>query len=324
MNIAVLMGAGASFGAGSVDPEPPPLGGQLYEELKRAYPDSWGSQFTAEENALFREDFEQGMSMLWGNQGNRAQRLIIDMALYFTRFRITGPNRYSDLLRALFSKGNDHRVVFCTLNYDCLLEQALMGGGAAVRSLWRVLGAGQGPIDVLKPHGSCNYLDPLTRNMKGVTMDGVGIAYTHSEVPSPSDLEIVAPEEVEAIYEAAEGLSIPPAISLYEPTKHSPVGGGLIQKVREHWADVVPNADVVLSIGARPVAQDAHIWDPILNSNAQVLFVGGQDRDYGRRAWELGERMEYFGLTFEESIPRIEERLDKPPPEKALWVPGQT
>lgn len=321
MNIAVLFGAGASYGAGPVSPHEPPLGGQLFEALKSAYPDSWGSLLDPEKNATFQEDFEHGMAMLWADQGDSAQRLIIDMALYFTRFRLAGPNFYSALLSTLFRQGSDHRVIFATLNYDCLFEQAVTKAGLSIRSLWRVVGTGQSALQLLKLHGSCNYLSPMTRNMKNVRLGPVGVAYIDSEVPGPSDLEIVPQDEVLEIYTQAGG-TLPPAISLYEPTKHSPVGGGLIQKVREEWAALVPEADVESSIGARPVAQDEHIWAPIQMSDAQVWFVGGRDADYGRRAWALGDRMTYLGFTFEESIPMIRDKLDSPPPDKKLWTPS--
>jgi hypothetical protein len=326
VKIAVLFGAGASYGAGAVVPHPPPLGGDLFDALQRAYEDTWGSEFTPEEIAVFREDFERGMSNLWANQGTRMQRLLIDMALYFTRFRLAGANCYSLLLDLLFDARRDIGVVFATLNYECLLEEATFRAGASVHSLWRVMPGhgGRRVVRILKPHGSCNYLAPMTRNIKDSTMADVGVAYFASEVPDPSDLEIVSIDEVIDIY-ATNGLTIPPAISLYEPTKHSPVGGGLIQKVREDWAALVAEADVVLSIGARPVEQDGHIWDAIIeSSNAPVWFVGGQDEDYGRRAWQLGDRMHYLGFTFKQSLASIGERLDNLSPDKSLWLPGSS
>jgi hypothetical protein len=39
----VLFGAGASYGAGGIVPDSPPLGWDLYDRLCRCYPDSWGA-----------------------------------------------------------------------------------------------------------------------------------------------------------------------------------------------------------------------------------------------------------------------------------------
>jgi len=306
MKLAILLGAGASYGCGNVVPERPPLGAELFERLKRAYPDSWGSLLTHEENEAFKEDFEVGMDGIWQRQsGNAAQLLLIDMALYFSKFRATGANCYSRLLDVVGAPGMES--AFCTLNYDLLFEQAVARSGRSLRTLGRVMGTGP-PVGLLKPHGSCNYIDPVTRNVHRSTM-GVTQHFVYREgPPQPADLEIVTPDELARIY--SEGPTIPPAISIYMPTKHSPVGFTIIQSVRANWAQVASKADVILSIGTRPVEQDAHIWDPVLQSKVDVWFVGGQDADYGRRAWKLGARMQYLGATFAGSLPEIRRRLE--------------
>jgi hypothetical protein len=43
VNIAVLIGAGASFGAGGIAPHRPPLGAELFDRLQKEFPDSWVS-----------------------------------------------------------------------------------------------------------------------------------------------------------------------------------------------------------------------------------------------------------------------------------------
>src|SRR5439155_1677733 len=103
--LAVLFGAGASKGAGAVAPHPPPLGGELYDALVETFPDSWGALVTDEEDAALRGEppFEPGMDMIWRASDERAQRLVIDMALYFTDFRppADASDCYSEFFRAL-------------------------------------------------------------------------------------------------------------------------------------------------------------------------------------------------------------------------------
>jgi hypothetical protein len=41
-DIVILFGAGASYGAGHVLPQVPPLGPNLYDALAAQYPDKWG------------------------------------------------------------------------------------------------------------------------------------------------------------------------------------------------------------------------------------------------------------------------------------------
>ncbi len=57
---AILFGAGASFGSGSVIPKPPPMTANLIRALERLFPAVWGSLPEAQRN-LLRRDFEAGM-----------------------------------------------------------------------------------------------------------------------------------------------------------------------------------------------------------------------------------------------------------------------
>jgi hypothetical protein len=89
--IAFLFGAGASTGAGDVDPFPPPLGGGLYDELLSQFPETWGALADDEKSVLGGggEGFEAGMKLLWEKYDERAWRALIDMGIYFSRFRPT-------------------------------------------------------------------------------------------------------------------------------------------------------------------------------------------------------------------------------------------
>jgi|SRR5215204_4569310 len=85
MRLAFLTGAGASRGAGGITPYDPPLGFELYEYLRNEYPETWGS-LPNNFDSLFRDNFEIGMAELWNAQLDIGSRLIIDMAVYFSRF----------------------------------------------------------------------------------------------------------------------------------------------------------------------------------------------------------------------------------------------
>lgn len=130
-------------------------------------------------------------------------------------------------------------------------------------------------------------------------------------------LAVVDPDQVGSLY--PDPPSMPPAISIYEPEKSSPVGSEVIQTVRDNWREVASSADLVICIGARPVKQDSHIWDPIIESKADVWFVGGKDSDFGRLAWTLGDRMTHLADYFDDGVPEIQRGLSMPPP--TLWIP---
>lgn len=62
-DIVFLFGAGASAGAGNILPERPPLGAELFSELLRLFPGSWGLVPQDIQNRLLA-DFEDEMGAL--------------------------------------------------------------------------------------------------------------------------------------------------------------------------------------------------------------------------------------------------------------------
>jgi hypothetical protein len=158
-------------------------------------------------------------------------------------------------------------VCAATLNYECLQELAAARAGVATNyegeSQPDVLG-------VLKPHGSCNFL--------------IGGDVTFSNVT------IIGSEEVQNLVEGSiepdvnlDGLehrfrtehSLPPAMSLYTETKQSPISPSLLADLRARWRQRAESADVIVVVGAQPYLKDAHIWDPILTSSAEVWYISG-------------------------------------------------
>lgn len=307
MNIGILIGAGASFGASGIAPEKPPLGGELLDRLQAAFPATWGALLDDEELAAFKEDppFESGMRLLWYKNDQRMQSLLTDMAIYFSRFVPDGShNLYRDLLRMVMSvRGSS--FAFCSLNYECVFEQIAAEVGLNLANLSMVT---EPPCALLlKPHGSCNYIHPVTRNISNLTTTG-SPHYVYHEAPGFGDLEVVPCNEVAKIYEKVAP-SIPPAMSLFEPSKHSPVDPGLMGMVRRGWVECAMQGDVILTIGARPVLADHHIWDAVISSSAVVWFVGGQDDAYSDLEARIGKRLTHIGSTFAEALPVIDDQL---------------
>jgi hypothetical protein len=303
--VAFLFGAGATKGAGGVQPEPP-LGAELYERLQASFPDSWGSLITPDEDEAFQGDppFEPGMDMLWRSGDKRVQRLIIDMALYFSDFvpPEAGSDGYTKLLGVLRRTGLLGRSLFATLNYDCTFEIAAGRVGIAV-NYPATVGAGAG-IPVLKPHGSCNFVIQGTQNFINVRMAGMG-QYVGGDPP----IEAIPPEHLRPLYDRI-GMSLPPVISLYAPGKLSPVAENFVNAIRALWVDALQHADVVVIIGARPLQADAHVWEPVLKSKAEVWYIGGQSGDeYDRFQDHLGRRLSPLGDRFSNGIGRLSARL---------------
>src|ERR1022692_67688 len=98
---AVLLGAGASYGAWDDHASTPPLGDSLFEYLVARFPKTWGSLDDAQRSAFTvrnsRPAFEDGMLAMWECERSRAvlgqpavtvQALLTDLALYFAAFRL--------------------------------------------------------------------------------------------------------------------------------------------------------------------------------------------------------------------------------------------
>jgi hypothetical protein len=88
------------------------------------------------------------------------------------------------------------------------------------------------------------------------------------------------------------------------------VSPGELNRIREHWRQIVRDADVVIVIGARPNLDDNHVWDPILESTADVWQVGGSSGDdFEEYESKLGRRFSKLGDTFDGAIPNLDVRL---------------
>ena len=168
-----------------------------------------------------------------------------------------------------------------------------------------------GSACLYKPHGSCNYIDRATRDVRG-TFGQTFHSYVYRAHAALADFEVLNCLDVETLYDT--GVTLPPVMSLYEATKHSPVDSTLMDMIREKWAQGAASADVILAIGARPVLADDHIWGPVIRSSASVWFVGRQEDAYSDLEKEIenrlvGSRLVHLASTFEAAIPVLQRRL---------------
>jgi hypothetical protein len=300
--IAFLFGAGASQGAGAIEPRPPPLGGQLYAELTTEFPDTWGG-LADDEKALFARgsgtSFEEGMKLLWEKFDERAWAALIAMGRYFSRFRAPRDQSdcYSRLIIALRALGLIDSARVASLNYECILEVASTSIGVNVADEPE-----PGKLALSKPHGSCNFLVDV--DWEHVTL--VGSSEMQNLLIAP--LRAVRPDEVEPRFDS--GYSIPPVMSMYEPRKRTPVNTEVVLAMRGRWREWAMSAALIVIIGANPLLRDGHIWDPIFSSSAPVWYIGGTSGDdYSHFAERLDGRLERLGHRFEECLKDLLGRL---------------
>jgi hypothetical protein len=299
--LGIVFGAGASKGAGRLEPFAPPLGNELFDCLRRDFPETWG-QLRGSLRDKFIDNFEIGMYDLWNSGSNDTSQLLIDTAIFFSQFRAPadGSDCYSKLVRTLKNLDLIPRTGVVSLNYECTLEIAANNCGLGLT----ILGERPAPANLIvwKPHGSCNFLPHVgVWNLTIVLPGGLSGYYD-------GPFEVLAPTEVRRRYE--RGYALPPAMSLFAPGKHTPVATEFVSQIRQQWAQWVASVDVVVIIGVRPIAEDGHIWDPVIHSGCEVWHIGDtNDPAFRQFSTRARGRVESLGNRFEPSLNELISRL---------------
>ncbi|MBI2871999.1 MAG: hypothetical protein HYY00_02270 [Chloroflexi bacterium] len=301
MDRIVLFGAGASYGAGQVLPKAPPLGKDLYAELARYCPSSWG-QLPNDIHTAFHAGFEQGMQILWDKYSTNIALLMRHMTLYLAQFRPDGSGRdlYSRFLNALNKHELAHQVLYSTLNYECVLELSASAMGKRVN--YGGVEVDRNAIGIWKLHGSCNFLSAGIKASSGVLFSS-GVAFE-------GELKAVNPND--AIEYCLSDMGLYPAMALYMNAKPVQVGQSVIHGLQRRWADVVRKANRLLVVGVRPYPGDTHIWQPLAECQGELGFVGPQpDFDLWRESQRAGKVSRWIGsrwdACFEQSVAFIAE-----------------
>lgn len=308
-DIVIVFGAGASYGAGHVQPEAPPLGASLYDALAMHYPADWGStsylgRMWAKQ---FREDFERTMSdeVLPGVPSLSLLESHRAVAKFFARYRLDrgGRDMYSVLLGELKRKDFLERLMLGSLNYDCLLEQALLELGLTVDY---VLDDphGRGSIPVAKIHGSCNFIteDLFSSRCQLTNANASSLECAFTALPVQNlehSLRCRFSTPPRAIF---------PVLGLYSPHKPSVVAPGRLQALRNILAQRIVDARSLVLIGLRPTARDPHLWDPIAESCASKIGYVGGTGDYDALKKFQGKAV-HVAETFDAAVTPILDTL---------------
>jgi len=300
MRLAILIGAGASYGCGYTDPSArPPLGKDLFPQLVDTYPETWGTVPDSDLPPLFLENFEDGMAEMWRRMPARFSHLLIDMATFFSRFDPPENDLYSSLGRELHGSRLIRRTAVASLNYECVFEVAV--GRLGLKLCMNQDAPVKDNVLLFKPHGSCNFIPEASVWKLTLQLSAQG----HSYYDGPISVKQL--DEVRAMYDAE--FAIPPCMSLYSDGKATLVGQSFIEVARAGWAKWIRRSDYLIVIGARPNLADAHVWDPILESKAIVWFVGGEDPGVVDLHNAIGRRFHHVAETFEEAAPILCRRL---------------
>ncbi len=269
-----LFGAGASYGSDTLGT--PPLGPGLFDELQRFNPDGWGT-IAGKIATEFRSDFEEAMKLIASHALAPLQRA---MAAYFFQFTPRTSNLYFELANRI-TGAEGWLGAACTLNYERLLELSLFRNGIQPFS-------GDPPADSIGlelclPHGCCHIFCDSVKGVAGeVTFDGFSI-----QTDGPVTVVGDRGEHRTRILQD----SFPPVMSFFEPNKRTTTGRSFIETQRARWRELAANADVVLIIGVRVRPHDDHIWDPIADAEARLVYCGGPTGASEYRSWAAATRL---------------------------------
>ncbi len=284
----ILLGAGASHGCERASPYCPPLAKRLFDDLQQQYPNAWG-KLPKSYRRNFVPNFERGMKELWDSGSHDTSALLRCMADYFARFRPLSRSAYHRLMEHLDAHGALCGTYLSTLNYDCLLEYA----GREFRGTIQYFSADPTDLDALavwKIHGSCNFLPA------SVSGAASGISYSASGVSWEGDLNIVDASQVGPFVARS---AFYPAMAIFMEGKPVNSHQSQIKQLQSMWADAVLHADAVGVIGVRPNEADTHIWQPLADTDAELVVIGNRNEyDEWAKARRPGKRTHIVGDRF--------------------------
>lgn len=273
----IIFGAGASFGSDTSNK--PPLGGDLFLELQRFDSDSWG-KISGELVTEFKSDFEKAMSSLFVLDAYQIIPLQGTMASYFFQFQPTPNSLYHELAQLIAKQTWDGALV--TFNYERLLEIALNK-----TRIWPFPNIKpdrddyRKSIELCVPHGICNIFCSAISGGKNMLWDA-------SSVTTRGHVELVT-EQTEFDRRIKEH-ALPPVMSYFEPSKRTTSGGNFIEEQRKKFSDLVNRADKIAIIGLRVREHDKHIWMPLSNTNAKLIYCSGKSAGEEFKIWSEKKR----------------------------------
>lgn len=184
--------------------------------------------------------------------------LMTVMAEYFCGFQ---PRNKSNLYNRFLHELRDtiQEIMFSTLNYELLFELALESFGLRAECFL------ENTINIpfLKLHGSCNFV-----------MQGIRLFNTPMKGGNLIDAPLKAVNVKEAISYCRSGDSGYPAMCIYMESKPTQFGSGKIKAIQERWKKNVLNAERILIIGVKPNEADRHIWEPLIETDAKIGYIG--------------------------------------------------
>lgn len=301
MPALILLGAGASFGSGDVQPCRPPLGkgtDGLFARLEAA----GGQAATLPDDlkTLFRADFEKGMAKFYEYADGDIMRFQREMAAYLAEFSPGKANAYVRLIRTI----GPQRAIYASLNYDLLFE--LAAASLNLNTYYSIDPVATG-VRLLKLHGSSNFWPDIPLGMiRNSTLKRSGRA----DVQAP----IKPLNQQETLFRCHAEDSLAPALAMYAEGKAVKISPEYVERQQELWKTAARGSSRIYVAGVRVHNADVHVWNELAKARAPVTYFGrGWDKEpYERWSKDNRKHNAYFvEATFEECIAFIGKQLGR-------------
>jgi hypothetical protein len=181
------------------------------------------------------------------------------MAAYFFQFEPKASSLYVRLAHRIHSF--NWNGALASLNYERLLELSLQRVGVNV-VVGQVAG---GATKLCLPHG-CSHLFGQIRtdgNIQfgpGIRLDGPWIRVIENPQEHADELQ---------------SSTVPPVMSYFQPDKQTRAGVSFIGGQRRRFAELVGGAQAVAIIGVKVRRNDRHIWEPLQDTSAKIIYCAG-------------------------------------------------
>jgi hypothetical protein len=184
------------------------------------------------------------------------------------------------------------------LNYERLLELSLCQAG--IQHVYEQVSLIGGQIELCLPHGCCHlFCDGVSGNSSAVSFSGIAVQTNGPVTPMPGTEEFFTKIKTEVF---------PPVMCYFNPEKSVTSGQNFIDAHKERLKQLIYEAEKIAIIGVAVRTQDQHIWEPLRQSSAQLLYCSGKSGSESFNKWHLEKRRnadainipEYFEKAFDD------------------------
>ncbi|NLT37296.1 MAG: hypothetical protein GXX95_03945 [Methanomassiliicoccus sp.] len=291
--VVIVFGAGASYGVSSCTPRNPPLSTTLFLEMTKDFPVTWGvlpPYLKDVFNDTVPGSFERGMGLML-TEARESDKWNLktyqkDLGQYFAGFRLGIGDDYSDPytwfvkeFRSLLESGI---ITIGSLNYDCLLDEAIQKQGLKI-----AYKPGANGVKLDKIHGSCNFLPSIKL---------ASLEHYANKIIVPFEVE-----SLDGLVDKIKNSQIQPAMRFFTKDKDNLTCSAELDAILFEFQSLVNDANLVIIIGVKPNPDDKHIWDHIMNTKAKVVLISPDDKcGEWLTNYRSGKYNRWYPMKFEE------------------------